>query len=140
MIPGIASRVRKADADEFWASTGMTAEQTIVLGAHTGAHVGMADGVPFCVFGVSQASLIGSVGIPWMVGTVELDHHAYGFLKHCRPVVDRWADRFDLLVNYVDARNTRAIRWLKWLGFEFGEPEPYGWLGMPFIRFWRGHV
>jgi len=28
-----------------------------------------------------------------------------------------------------------SIAWLRWLGFEVKDAEPYGWLGMPFHRF-----
>jgi len=31
-----------------------------------------------------------------------------------------------LLVNYVDCRNKKSIRWLRYLGAEMSEPEVYG--------------
>jgi hypothetical protein len=39
------------------------------------------------------------------------------------------------VVNYVDARNVRAVKWFKWLGFEVSEPEPFGLNGELFHRF-----
>jgi len=39
------------------------------------------------------------------------------------------------LVNHVDERNEASKRWLSWLGFELGEPEPHGPFGIPFRPF-----
>ena len=40
-----------------------------------------------------------------------------------------------VLRNVVDARNTVSIRWLEWLGFTLGTPQPMGVCGLPFIPF-----
>ena len=45
------------------------------------------------------------------------------------------AGGYTWLVNWVDDRNTCAIRWLKWMGFTIHEPEPYGVANLPFRRF-----
>ena len=42
---------------------------------------------------------------------------------------------FPVLRNVVDARNTVSIRWLVWLGFTIGTPQPMGVRGLPFIPF-----
>jgi len=39
------------------------------------------------------------------------------------------------LENWVDARNTKAINWLRWLGFTVHDPVPFGVAGLPFHRF-----
>ena len=40
--------------------------------------------------------------------------------------------------NRVHAGNDAAIRWLGWLGFALGAPEPDGPFAQPFIHFeWR---
>ena len=41
----------------------------------------------------------------------------------------------DGAVHVVDARNAVAIRWLGWLGFTLGAPQPMGVRGLPFIPF-----
>ena len=47
-------------------------------------------------------------------GRVALARHRLAFLRRCRDVVSRLAERYDTLWNYIDARNKVAIRWLAW--------------------------
>ena len=42
---------------------------------------------------------------------------------------------YRLLQNHVDARNTEAVRWLGWLGFEMDPALPFGPDQLPFHRF-----
>lgn len=135
-IESMAARARKADVDELLAAAGKTPAQAMEDGLRISleAWVGTADGEPFCMFGLASPALLAGSGVPWMVGTVDLDRHAKVFLRHCRPVVAHWAESFDLW-NYVDARNTRAVRWLRWLGFTIHPSEPHGLQGLPFHRF-----
>ena len=41
------------------------------------------------------------------------------------------------LHNYVYAKNDASIKWLKHLGFEVMQPEPYGPCAALFCHFWR---
>jgi hypothetical protein len=132
----IAANCRQADVDEF-AALGTTPYMAMEYGLLNPGIVctGLADGVPVCMFGVSDASIIGRVGRPWMVGTTELEKHQKAFLRRNKHMVKLWLDLYSVLYNYVDVRNTQAIKWLLWLGFEFGEAEKIGPLNMPFYRF-----
>lgn len=136
-VEEMATRVRAADVEELWASGRKTPVEAMRLGIQvsTDAWAGLVDGEVMCVFGVAPYSMLTGTGVPWMVGSTLIDRHASRFAMRCRPVVNRMLDDYPHLVNYVDSRNRRAIRWLRWLGFEVGEPEPYGWQGIPFHRF-----
>lgn len=90
---------------------------------------------PLCVFGVADASVIDrNTGIPWLVGTSELARHPRPFLRETRKWVSAWMELYSILTNYVDADYAKAIRWLRWLGFSIGSPEPYGAPGAMFCR------
>lgn len=129
--------IRQADIEELWASNHVSPAYALTHGIRcsSAAWTGMVDGQPVCVFGVAPASLLGSIGVPWMVGTYEIDRHAKAFLRRNKAYVERMSALYNYLVNYVDARNTRAIAWLKWLGFTLNEAQPYGVEGLPFHRF-----
>lgn len=132
----IADGMRKPDEEEVWAAAHMTPVQA-VLHSCSGCKpkVGLADGRPVCLFGVSSNTALSFTGTPWMLATDELELHQKPFIRRCRPVMAEMKEEFDLLRNWVDARNTIAIRWLEWLGFEVHEPQPFGVEGLPFHLF-----
>jgi hypothetical protein len=140
-IPHIAAHVRDADRDEFWAASMHTPEEVLEQAFVISrlAWTGLIDGVPVCMYGVVDSStVLIRQGRPWMVGTDLLDKHQVVFLRRCRSSLETMKMCFGKLENYIDARNVKAIQWLKWLGFSFSEPEPLGPLNMPFIRFTLG--
>jgi hypothetical protein len=136
-IPLIAARVRPADREEIWAAACQSPEACLENSFRIShlAWTGLIDGVPVCMFGVVQASLLENKGRPWMIGTDLLDRHQVVFLRRCLKCVDTMQMVFHQLENWVDTRNTRTIRWLKWLGFEFDPPQPMGPYQVPFMRF-----
>lgn len=82
------------------------------------------DGRIICMGGVCPATLIGQTGVPWLLGTDLVPEYRRPFLRETRRMVGRWQETFPILRNVVDARYGEAIRWLRWLGFEIGEPVP----------------
>jgi hypothetical protein len=129
--------IRPEDVEELWAANRVSPEYALRHGiaCSTASWTGTVDGRPVCMFGVAPASMLGSVGVPWMIGTVEIDQHAKAFLRRNKAYVDRMATLYNYLVNYVDSRNTRAIVWLKWLGFTIHDAQAHGPDGVPFHRF-----
>ncbi len=133
----IAENVRDEDREEMWAATLQTPGRALRMGwlYSDQCLTGMIDGKPVCMWGVLGESFVTNHGTPWMVAAKGIDDNAMMFLRHCKgPVMDLLRG-YDTLENYVDARNTRSITWLKWLGFTVEEPRPYGALNMPFHRF-----
>ena len=143
-IQAMEGRFRPADIAELWASSHSTPESCLMTGLQISplCWTALFDGAPVAMFGVSPAAMLGGIGCPWMVGTTELDRHAYTIMRHCREPLARMLESFGHLVNFVDARNTKAIRWLKRLGFQFQGAEPHGVEGLLFHRFdmWRADV
>lgn len=134
-ISAVLNDIRQADVDELWAAAMTTPEKEMIRHIDS-ATTGLVDGVPVCVFGVTHTNDISGVAIPWLITTNRLEKHARLFLAHCRGVVMGMRSGCRLLVNYVDARNTRAIKWLRWLGFTLdAEPIAFGVQGFPFYRF-----
>lgn len=133
----VGAAARQADRAELWASDRMTPRRAIELGAMVCPETltALFDGEPACVFGVNPGGLLSQGARPWMVSTPLLEQHPMAFLRRSRRVVAGWASRYTTLANHVDARNTLAVAWLAWLGFEIAEPEPYGVDGLPFHPF-----
>lgn len=139
-IPFIAARVRPADREEIWALYRQTPQECLVDSFRIShlAWTGLINGEPVCMFGAVQADRTGRVGRPWMIGTELLDEHQTVFLRRCSEQVETMQMCFASLENVVDARNLRAIKWLRWLGFSFSEPEPMGPDQILCHRFTRG--
>ena len=140
-VAALLPHVRQADIDEFMAASGQTPAQVLRLGLATAtqAWAGLADGEVACVFGVSPTSLVCGSGAPWLAGSALIDKHARAFIRLNREFLPEMLAGYRHLENYVDARNTQAIRWLRWLGFTIHDAVPYGVARLPFHRFdmWR---
>lgn len=136
-VPLIVRDVRQADVDEMMAAAEITPEFAMWKGLALSTHAwtGFIDQEPVCMFGVSPRSLLSGRGFVWMIGTNGLDRHAREFLLGSRTEVARMRSLYNLLENHVDARNTKAIRWLRWLGFEIGPARRYGPHGALFHYF-----
>lgn len=80
------------------------------------AHVVYFGDDMICVMGVN-GSVLSTVGYPWIIPHVNVNKHKWMFLKGCRPWLKYLLSKYETLENSVDARNKKAVRWLKWLGF-----------------------
>ena len=133
----IAEHVRDADRAELWAVCCIPPWEALIrcwaISDHSWA--GIFDGEPVCMFGVTQASLLTDTGRPWMISTTAVDRYPLSFLRKQQSFMPHVRRGYARLENYVDVRNTRSIRWLKWLGFAMGEAQPYGALKLPFYKF-----
>jgi hypothetical protein len=85
-----------------------------------------------CIFGVTKNSLLCEWVCFWMVGTDNINKHPVAFARCSREVTARVIDKYKWTKNYVDARNTTSIRWLKWLGFTIHPAVPFGYEGRLF--------
>lgn len=127
-IEPIARTARQADRDEIEEGCGQTIESALTLGLRSSVAPMVIewDGSPLAAFGDVSYSPGAGIGIPWLVSTNDIERHPRAFLRACRPLVAQMLERHLTLINYVDARNTAAIRWLEWLGFSMASPTPYG--------------
>lgn len=103
--------------------------------------VGTIDGRPVCVFGVVRWSTLSMTGTPWLLATDEFEEEGLAIVKLSKTYSNLMKKRFRLLQNFVDVRQEKSIKWLKWIGFTIEPAEPFGVLGMPFHRFWmKGEI
>lgn len=129
--------IRAADRAECWAAAKWEPEEALWVGLAVSdpCLTALVDGSVVCIFGVVPVSILGGRGSPWLIGTDLLERHALIFLRQSRACIAQWSQEYALLSNYVDARNTAAMRYLRWLGFTLAPAAPFGPLGLPFHRF-----
>lgn len=135
-IEAVLPIIRQADRDEIEGALQIPLDTSLAEGLANCCKASkiVVDDQIVALFGDSRHD--DDLGVPWLVSTVHVERHPRAFLQVCKPEVEEMLTRHRCLINFVDVRNTVAIRWLEWLGFTFGEPEPYGPLGMPFKPFW----
>ena len=77
-------------------------------------------------------------GSPWLLGSDEIPDIKEHFLPQSLEWVKVMQKQYKVLLNYIDARNSYAFKWLKFLGFEFTKDVPnYGYEKRTFIEFMR---
>jgi hypothetical protein len=138
----MATHLRKEDFDEAFATTGES--------PHLGVKESWDNSIrkwiifkgdaPVGAFGVRPLTMFSDIGIVWLLGTDGLSKIKKFFVKISKPIIAEMMNDFKILVNFVDMRYTKAVRWLKWCGFQFDEPAPFGALGLPFSKFYMERV
>lgn len=139
-IAFLAARLRSDDRRELQAVWGAGVDFASIL-AHavrlsTHLWVMEAAGEPIALFGVAPISLLQGVGAPWLLGTDAVKKQARTLVVKGRWYVALMDKEYPGgLCNFVDARNTLSVRWLRSLGFTLHPPAPYGGRGAPFHKF-----
>jgi hypothetical protein len=137
MIDYIAANMRKADADEVWASHHLTPIESLTFGRKLSkmSAVVMVDDTPCVMLGLVVNSVATGTGTPWLLGTDDALRHKRHFIDLVPPVIDEMLDECPILCNYVHADNKVSIRWLKRIGFTLDPATPHGISGELFHRF-----
>lgn len=135
----LAPRLREEDAAECVAQ-GLDALDALYLGV-------AASLLPLTVLGPEDEPLAMMGDVPstdisaaiWLLGTPLVSRrHALSFVKGTAPALAGYQQRWPVLFNVVDERNTIHIRWLKRAGFTFIMRHPFwGVERRPFLEFVR---
>lgn len=96
---------------------------------------GFVDGELAAILGCAPINMMTGIGSPWMLGTPVLDAHSRVLVRETPEYIGRMLNAFPHLVNFVHAKNTTSVRWLRRLGFTLHEAVPYGAPGELFHPF-----
>lgn len=137
-IEVLAKNMRQADIDEVWAVQHLTPYEALdksFCASRNTTFTITADGKVQCIFGTVPVSLLGTIGVPWLLGAATITEHTTPLLRASRRYIREVRKEYSLLMNFVDARNLLSMRWLRWMGFTIWESIPYGVDRLPFHRF-----
>ncbi len=118
----LAPRLRSEDLDEVLAAGGVSAETSLMDGLNSpdGCLTGTNEaGEPMLMFGTSPCPWEPLVGAVWLLASDEVLNHRRDFLRKSIQFMDRFNQKYPILMNFTDCRNTVHHRWLKWCGFSF---------------------
>jgi len=135
----VASNLRQGDIDEAQAMYGIDAgvylprsydpSRTWVFFNDQGHNFGLAGVAP-----TGDPNL----GQVWMVSTPDLYKNKTVFLRKCGAFIDMLNELHPILFNWVDARQTDHLKWLKWQGFiATSKKLSWGAAGIPFYEMVR---
>lgn len=132
----LADGMRERDVDEIAAASGRDPLSSIrrSVDASVWSRAFFLDKRLMCIAGLALFDN-GRLAAPWALSTSALDEHPREFITHSRGVVSDMLAIHPHLFNFVDARNTRSIRWLRRVGFTIHPATPYGVSGLPFHPF-----
>lgn len=136
----VARRLTKEDREEVLANCGMSPELVLPGYVSSGREV-YASGLletcrPEILFGVDPIYGNPEGGVVWMLTTDAVYDHPVESVWNIKQLFEALHDRYPLLTNFIDARNTRHHKLLKWLGFRpFMRVEKFGAHSLPFIEF-----
>lgn len=101
------------------------------------ARAGLWNGDLVACWGIVPRNLNAGEGAPWLLATDAIDaiEVRRAFIRHGREELRRLTEGFHHLWNIVHRDNGVARRWLRFMGFEFQDPQEYRMSGEPFVRF-----
>jgi hypothetical protein len=77
----------------------------------------------------------GRVGVAWMVPSAIIERHPAAFWRLSREMLPWLLERWDALINAIDVRHEKALRWAKRLGMKLDAPAPFGEAKLDFRSF-----
>jgi hypothetical protein len=115
----LATRLREEDIKEILAvSPHRSLVDSLLASADVSckAYTVMEDDIGcIAIFGIRDYN---KDGIPWLLTSDLLfDKSCRKFIRHCKGYVKELTDNFRFSYNYVSVTNSKAHRWLTWMGF-----------------------
>lgn len=146
-VLSVAASMRQADVEECALGSGRGPHAAVLRSVEASAHTwAVVDrhGDTLSIFGVAPVASDEGLnsGCVWMLSSTLVERRARDFIRACRPEIAKLLEEWDELRNFISARNTLALRWAEWAGFQIGEPIPYGVQQQPFhpVRIRSPHV
>jgi hypothetical protein len=81
-----------------------------------------------CIWGLIPPSLMSNQAYLWLYTTDVIKEHQFILVRHSQLVMEEMLKRYKSVCGHVvlGRGDSKAVRWLKWLGAKFGEPEGSG--------------
>ncbi len=85
----------------------------------------MIDGVPILIIGITLYEIDSHAAMPWLIATCDYRKAKRFMLKDVKTLLKESFTKYkiNLLLNWVVADNTKAVSWLRWLGFHIGKVQ-----------------
>ena len=89
----------------------------------TEVYYGLVDGQPACVWGFIQPTVLSTTAYLWLLTTDIAAQHKFLFIRHSQLFIEEALKHWPTIIGNCAIDDAKAIRWIKWLGGRFGEPD-----------------
>src|SRR5262245_38176989 len=86
---------------------------------------GEIDGKVTCIWGLISPTVLSDDAYLWLDVTEHFAGNEFLFVRHSQRVVKSMLEDYPRIIGHCAIDNPKAIRWVKWLGGRFGEPEGF---------------
>lgn len=87
------------------------------------------------MFGVGSFEMPKGFASIWFLGSDDLFTIPVTFIREGRNYINQFMQKYDIIVNAVDSRNTSHIKWIEKCGMKFSSPIIIN--GFEFIQFYK---
>lgn len=84
---------------------------------------GYVDGELACCWGLIPPSVFSTTAYLWMWHGDAVAEHQFLFIRHSQRQVEQMLTRYETITGHCEVVNAKGIRWLRWLGAVFTEPQ-----------------
>jgi len=84
---------------------------------------GYVDGEVACLWGVAAPSLLSETAYLWLYTTDLIKSHPFTLIRHSQVEIQKLLEVYKVITGHCVIGATSSVRWLKWLGATFGEPD-----------------
>lgn len=128
VIDYLGGRIRPEHLREINSLLPMDGGQALRYGieAASVAYAAVRNGTPLFVVGVGDVSPMTGAGLGWLLGTSDMIDHGVWVADVSRamlPILHRHSGAARIQ-NWIPAEYRVARKWLAWLGFSIGAPQP----------------
>lgn len=96
--------------------------QRAMMNSHT-LFVGTDEDRVLAVWGFISPTLLSDTAYLWLFETKHLTAHTFVLIRHSQRIIHAMLEEFPTIHGHGRVGATRSLRWLRWLGAEFGEPQ-----------------
>lgn len=75
------------------------------------------------MWGVIPPTLLSDHAYMWVYTNEKVKDHQFVFIRHSQIAIAKVLEEWKIVHGHAVAGQDKSIRWLKWLGAKFGEPE-----------------
>ena len=76
-----------------------------------------------CFWGLIPPTLLSDRAYLWLYTTEHMHEHIFSLVRHSQRAVEEMLKDYPIIVGHGVVGNSKSIRWLRWLGAKFGDPQ-----------------